>query len=292
MGAQMTRAPLVSVIMNVYNGAEYLKESIDSILEQTFKDFEFIIIDDGSTDKSKDIIESYDDDRIILISRPNKGIVASSLESISYSRGKYIARQDADDISFPDRLSKMVEILENNQETGVVGSARQNINMNGEKLDLIVHPLKDADIRVAMYNECVISNGSSVFRKSDYNKTCGYEEGFPFAEDYRLWTKMLEVTKVVNIESPLYYYRTTPDAATANLSELSIETNQKIKDYMLKRPYTMLRGARPGKKLLLQIMMYGFKNINIKVVVYPFVYIIKGYGLLRALGHVFKIGGL
>ena len=104
--------PLISVVMSVYNADRYLRESVKSILDQSFDNFEFIIINDGSTDSSMKILQSFSDPRIRLITQENKGIAASLNEAISLARGRFIARMDADDISLPNRLSqKKVEIL-------------------------------------------------------------------------------------------------------------------------------------------------------------------------------------
>jgi len=117
--------PLISVVLSVYNAEKYLVEAIKSILNQTFKDFEFIIINDGSTDKSLEIIESYqkEDERIILISRENKGLIASLNEGIEKAKGKYIVRMDADDISLSTRFEEQVKIMEENQNIGLCGTS-------------------------------------------------------------------------------------------------------------------------------------------------------------------------
>ena len=108
--------------MPVYNGEKYLQEAIESILNQTFKDFEFIIINDGSTDKTLEIIKSFTDPRIKLITQENRGIIYSLNKGITESRGKYIARMDADDISLPERLEKEYRFLEQNPNYGIVGT--------------------------------------------------------------------------------------------------------------------------------------------------------------------------
>ncbi|SVC41049.1 uncharacterized protein METZ01_LOCUS293903, partial [marine metagenome] len=109
--------PLITVLMPVYNGAKYLNEAIDSILNQTFQNFEFIIIDDGSTDDSVKIIKSYDDNRIRLVeNRNNLGQSETLNKGLSLTRGKYIARMDQDDISMPERLKKQFEFMENNSD--------------------------------------------------------------------------------------------------------------------------------------------------------------------------------
>ena len=122
--------PKISVVMSVYNGQDYLDEAIQSILKQTYKDFEFIIINDGSIDKSLEIIEKYkqQDERIVLISRENKGLIASLNEGIEKARGKYIARMDADDISLPNRFEEQLKIMENDKE--IVGCGNNGTKQN------------------------------------------------------------------------------------------------------------------------------------------------------------------
>src|SRR3989337_2996755 len=122
----------VSVIMSVYNGERHLRESVDSILNQTFQDFEFIIINDGSKDQSKYILESYKDERIKLIHNKNMGLTKSLNIGISIAKGKYIARQDADDISEPERLKTQYDFMEANPGLGLIGSQFEVIKENGE----------------------------------------------------------------------------------------------------------------------------------------------------------------
>jgi len=118
----------VSVIMSVYNGEKFLSQAIESILSQTFIDFEFIIINDGSHDGSLDIIRSYHDQRMKLISRENRGLISSLNEAISLANGQYLARMDADDVSLPERLARQVSFLDNHSEIAVCGTWAEVIN--------------------------------------------------------------------------------------------------------------------------------------------------------------------
>lgn len=117
-----SKCPQISVIMSVYNGEKYLREAIDSILNQTFTHFEFIIVNDGSTDKSLNIIKSYNGSRIILVQQENKGLAAALNEGIKIAKGKYIAMMDADDISLPTRLEKQIQFMEAHPEYVAIGS--------------------------------------------------------------------------------------------------------------------------------------------------------------------------
>ncbi len=129
----MSENPKVSVIMSVYNGDKYLREAIESILNQTFTDFEFIIVNDGSTDNSLEIIESYDDERIKTINnKKNIGLTKSLNKALKFAKGKYIARQDADDVSLPNRFEKQVEYLDSHPEVALVGTSVYLIDENGK----------------------------------------------------------------------------------------------------------------------------------------------------------------
>ena len=119
----MKNDPKISVVMAVYNGEKYLREAIDSILNQTFKDFEFIIVNDGSTDRTREILESFIDPRIVLIHQEHMGLTKSLNRGIALAKGKYIARQDADDISMAERLEKQFNFLESHENVALLGTA-------------------------------------------------------------------------------------------------------------------------------------------------------------------------
>jgi glycosyltransferase involved in cell wall biosynthesis len=137
----MNPEPMVTVLMPVYNASCYLREAIGSILLQTLRDFEFIIVDDGSTDESRDIINSYPDTRIKVIShKTNLGLITALNTGIDNARGRYIARMDADDISAPERLEKQVEFMEMNSEIGVLGTWYETFGKENHKEGLPVDP--------------------------------------------------------------------------------------------------------------------------------------------------------
>lgn len=201
-------SPLVSVVMSVYNGEKYLREAIESILNQTFTDFEFIIINDGSTDDTLKIIKSYKDLRIVLIDRENKGLVASLNEGINVARGKYIARQDADDWSVNTRLAKQVEYLEGNSEAVVVGSWITIIDDKSTARG--VHRLytEDIDIKRELLLRSPFAHGSIMAVKSKLPARYGiYDDKFYPAEDYALWSELSQCGVMYNLAKPLYSYR-------------------------------------------------------------------------------------
>lgn len=198
--------PKVTVLLPVYNGEKYLKEAIESILNQTFDDFEFIIINDGSTDDTKKIIESYNDKRIRVVNQKNKGLSLSLNIGISMSQGEYIARMDADDISEKDRLMEQVSFMDQNPEIGICGSSVILINELGDHIGYMIHPFKHNDIKAQMLFNCPLAHPTVIFRKSFLAKS-GLRYNEVKSEDYDLWVRAVDLTKIANINNYLVKYR-------------------------------------------------------------------------------------
>jgi len=201
--------PLISVIMPVYNSEKYLAKAIESILNQTYRNFEFLIINDGSNDSSVEIIKRYakKDERIILINRKeNKGIVYSLIEGINQARGEFVARMDADDISLPNRFEVQIEyMIKNNLD--VCGSFIQFLR-KGIKERIIAFPIKHNEIKYTLLFVNAFSHPTVVFRKEVFQKV-NYRTDYESAEDYKLWCDILSNTdfKVGNVPEVLLYYR-------------------------------------------------------------------------------------
>lgn len=199
--------PKISVVLPVYNGEKYLKESIDSILNQTFSDFEFIIVNDGSTDKTEEIIESYNDGRIKYFKKENSGIVDSLNYGIEKSNTDLIVRMDADDISNPSRLQKLLNFMENNGEVDICGSWAEKINENGDQKGVLNYPpIKDKEIRKYAYLHNPFIHPSVIFRKKIFDDVGGYKN-FKHVEDYELWIRLLQKGIGHNIPECLIKYR-------------------------------------------------------------------------------------
>ena len=195
--------------MPVYNGEKYLCEAIDSILNQTFTDFEFLIIDDGSTDNSLEIIKSYQDPRIRLVQNfINKGLPYSLNSGILLSKSEYIARMDCDDISLQNRLEKQVKFLDNNPEIGILGSYFILMTKENKKSYIKTVPISDLEIRYKCLFESPFGHPTVIFRREVFEKNfLNYDTQLNAIEDYGLWTKILDYTKGANIAIPLVYYR-------------------------------------------------------------------------------------
>lgn len=199
--------PKVSVILPVYNGEKFLKEAINGILAQTFKDFELIIINDGSTDGTQKIIDSYKDKRIFKLKQENKGLVASLNRGIELSKGEYIARHDADDISLPIRLEKQVSYLDSHPGSVLIGTRATEINESGRETGVLDYPNDDAAIRLALFSYTPFAHGSVMYKKEIIKKIGGYTAGAWPAEDYDLWSKLLTLGSAANLKERLYKFR-------------------------------------------------------------------------------------
>lgn len=254
MDKALETTPKISVIMSVYNAADYLKAAIDSILGQTYRDFEFLIVNDGSTDASLKIIKSYDDPRIVLISRNNKGLTASLNEAIGKARGEYIARQDADDVSALNRFEVEVRYLEKHAGVGLVGSNYIHIDEHGKqtgaRTHVFTHP-NDVKACLVLCNQ--YGHGSIMMRRALFKKTGLYDKKVGHAEDYDLWIRLSRVAGVANIEQPLYYYRNLSTSVSHSKLDEQILLTFKIRDrafrYFLKhRGEYKLFGFHPGGK--------------------------------------------
>lgn len=190
--------------MPVYNASAYLRESIDSILNQTFTDFELIIIDDGSKDNSVEIIKSYQDSRIrFYINDKNKGIVYTLNKGIDYASSEIIARMDADDISLPDRFEKQYNYLNTHPDCSLVCGWITIIDRDGN--ESFTQKRYTANLYFDMVYECTIPHPTVMFRKQDFQQIGGYRN--VVAEDYDLWSRYIQKFKIVNIESVVLKYR-------------------------------------------------------------------------------------
>lgn len=202
--------PTVSVVLPTYDAAPYVEEALQSLVEQRYGDFEVIVVDDGSTDGTLDIVEGFDDDRIRIVRRSDTGITGALNRGIAEAEGKYIARQDGDDVSHPDRLRQQVLYLESNPEVGLVGTATEIVDESGRVVDrrqVLERPTVD---RLLSKNRYV--HGSVVMRSDVVESVGGYDETFQYTEDYDLWLRIANEYPVRNIDEYLYRLRLRPDS--------------------------------------------------------------------------------
>jgi glycosyltransferase involved in cell wall biosynthesis len=202
----MSENPLVTVLMPVYNSDKYLAEAIDSILNQTYSDFEFIIVNDGSDDDSEQIILSYKDSRInYLKNQENLGIVASLNIGIDVAKGKYIVRMDSDDISLLNRLQIQINFMDENPNIGVCGGF---IKLFGNEDSVWKVPLENEEIKATLLFENAFCHPATIIRTSLLkDNKLKYRFTYPHKEDYDLWYRMQDYTDFANIDQIVLYYR-------------------------------------------------------------------------------------
>jgi glycosyltransferase involved in cell wall biosynthesis len=202
------KAPVLSIIMLAYNAEHYVKEAIESALSQEFHNFELIVVDDGSTDNTYSIVESFRDERLkIHRNEVNKGIVFSRNKGIALSSGRYIGMLDADDVAMPGKFRKQLEFLESNPEFGMVGSWALLIDSTGKETgELWKLSGEPEKIPAIMLFKNYFVQSSVVFRRSclpSYN----YKEGYEIVEDYKLWIDIMKHSKAWNLPEYLVKYR-------------------------------------------------------------------------------------
>lgn len=222
--------PRVSVLMPVYNAETYLREAIDSILCQSFKDFEFVIINDGSTDSSVEIIESYIDDRIKLIhNASNVGLIKTLNIGLEVCKGEYIVRMDSDDISLPTRIALQVGFMDSNPAIGVLGSWFEDF---GEHIEpkIVKYATSDSEIRIRHLYQTHIAHPTAVIRTNLIHKYgLKFDPEYVYGEDYHFWVKVSANCKLSNYPEVLVKKRDHPKNITNSFSDIMHRTCTKVK---------------------------------------------------------------
>ena len=210
--------PRVSVLMSAYNEERFVRESVETILGQTLRDFEFIIINDGSTDGTRAILESYSDPRIRLVHQPNLGLTKALNAGLRMARGEYIARQDAGDASLPQRLDRQVAYLDRHPDIAVLGAWMESIDEEGDCLGVWTAPTDTWLIRWRLlFNNC-LPHTAVMYRKRTVSALGGYDESSPLAEDYDLWMRLSRTSAMANISDVLVRYRQRDTGLSARAS--------------------------------------------------------------------------
>lgn len=215
--------------MPVYNTKEeYLREAIESILNQTYSDFELVIINDGSTNNAEEVILSYQDARIVYIKQENKGIVGALNKGWDNSQGEYIARMDSDDIAYPKRFEKQIQFFENHPEYSLVGTQAKIIGKN--TVIKVPYEVRMMDL----LTDCTFVHSAIMFRKSDFDKyNIHYTEDAKYAEDYLLYSKAIRFLKMANLSEIMLDYRVYPENASSSNRDLRVKSSFIVQDMIL-----------------------------------------------------------
>ena len=196
--------------MSVFGNSEYLDEAVTSILRQSFHEFEFLIINDGADKAVREVLKSHNDQRLIVIDQEWLGLTKSLNHAIQLSRGEYLARMDADDVSMSSRLQKQVEILTRDARLGLVGTSYVDIAENGKKLSETLLPVDSYVLKDELLYQNQFCHGSVMFRRECLNKAGAYRDEFLRAQDYDLWLRIAEHFEVTNLPEILYKRRVAP----------------------------------------------------------------------------------
>lgn len=196
--------PKVSVIMSAYNVEDYVREAVNSILNQTFKDFELIVINDGSTDKTLKILQTYSDPRIKLFTQEHTGVYTAWNKGIMKANSEYIAIFDADDIAFPQKLQKQVNFLDNNPEIAIMGSFCRVINEKTGKETVSLRPTTDSAIRRSILMANPFIHSTTVYRRNIFDKVGLHDRLYDhYIIDFELTLRILKVSKGANLPEVL-----------------------------------------------------------------------------------------
>lgn len=220
--------PAISIVMPVWNGEEFLAEAVESILGQTFSDFELIVVDDGSTDGTLDLLHGYRDPRLKIHQLSHSGIVVALNHGIANSQAAWIARQDADDFSFPDRLEKQWNAVRNDPEAVLCFTNIELLSTSRRVLTQPRFPGTQALLALRMCFQCPITHSSVLFRKETFQKVGGYQERERHAEDFAAWGRLMEVGHIIGLPERLVKLRIHDGSVSQRNLSTQVALTQKI----------------------------------------------------------------
>ncbi len=223
--------PKVSVLLTVYNGDKYIKESVDSILRQSLEDLELIVVDDCSTDQTPRILGSYRDPRLLVLTNSTNLRQTKSLNrALQSASGMFIARQDADDASHVERLRRQVEYLEACPDIGVLGTLTTWVNEEGVAQTTWPHVFSRADVQTTLISHCCLAHGAVMMRGEMLRELSGYDERFVESQDYDLWLRASELWELANLDMALYTYRIHEEMASIARREMVLTLGRQARD--------------------------------------------------------------
>lgn len=283
--------PLISVVLSAYNAEKYIYEAIESILNQTYTNFELIIINDGSSDNTEEVILSFKDPRIRYIkNKQNRGLIYSLNRGLSEAQGKYIARMDADDYSLPERFAKQVKFLEENSDYIICGGQIEAFGDIKRRVGKHIKPTTDKELKEYMFISSPFAHPTVMMRKSVldlYNLE--YDKDFKDSEDYKLWVDLSDKGLFYNLEDVLLKYRISESQITQRSNIQQQESARKVRRLYLSKRYPFLsipleiniefvKHIKQSTKnnMAFQLCLLSCYDYNINIVYYSFIYLLKG----------------
>ena len=206
--------PVLSVVLPVYNGLPYLRQAVESVLTQSFGNFELIVINDGSSDGSQELLESFDDPRLRIVQQENRGLAATLNIGIAQARGRYLARQDQDDICLPGRFEKQVNFLDENMDVMLLGTAAEIWKGHNRTDRVMSHAIDGHALKFGLLFNNYFVHSSVMMRRSVFERVSGYSEDKARQppEDYELWSRIAREFDVANLPDVLLAYREVPNS--------------------------------------------------------------------------------
>lgn len=219
----------ISIVTTIYNGEKYLEQSISSMLNQSYKNFEFIIVNDGSTDNTLQKLQQIDDPRICLITQENQGQTQALIDGIEQASGELVARMDVDDFSLPDRLMRQVEFMDAHPNVVFCGSRFQELygdNLSPQRVQFVQ---TDSEIKntISCFNP--FAHSAVMFRRDAYFKVGGYDKKYIIGMDYDLWVRLMEIGEAYNIDEVLTVVRVHKQSISMRQSRLKTLEGIKIR---------------------------------------------------------------
>ncbi|MEI6019623.1 MAG: glycosyltransferase [Bacteroidota bacterium] len=226
----MNQKPFISVLLPVYNAEKYLAESIQSILNQTYTHFELLILNDGSTDRSEEIALSFKDERILYVKHANCGLATTLNKGLALAKGDYIARQDNDDISLPERFEKQLAFISSHPNTVLLGTAAEIIDEAGHTSDRYhQHPINNIELKWALLFNNPFVHSSVMFNKEKAMACGAYSVDASYFEDYHLWSRLAQIGELANLSECLLKYR----EVNSGMSKSTQDYTQRVKNQSL-----------------------------------------------------------
>ena len=244
-------APAVSVLMAVYNGEPWLGEALASVLMQSLKDLELIVVDGGSTDGTAERLARIDDPRLVVLKQSRGGQTAALNRGLRAVRAPLVARIDADDVALPERLARQVAFLATHPAVGLLGTAAREIAPWGAVVQTLSPPCDDRAIRRALMRANPFIHSSVMFRASVIDRVGGYDESFAVAQDYELWLRMSRVTRLANLPEPLVLRRLAPGRLS------SARDTTRLRDELVAKLRAVRAGATPAWSAVFMVKPLG-----------------------------------
>ena len=231
--------PAVSVVMAVYNGEPWIGDALASILTQSLRDLELIVVDDGSTDDTPRRLAAVDDRRLTVLQQPRSGQTPALNRGLRAARAPLVARIDADDVALPDRLARQSTFMATHPEVGLLGTAAREMLPSGAVIRTLVPPCDHREIRRALMRANPFIHSSVMFRRALVQRVGGYDESFAVAQDYDLWLRMSRVTRLANLSEPLVLRRLAPGRLS------SARDSTRLRDEVVAKLRALRTGASP-----------------------------------------------